>query len=516
MRAQVLRNAMFSSLGLYTEFALGMLTSIVIARHLGPAYFGAYSGAVWLMAMGVAIANAGTASAAIKFIAEQRGAGRDDQIGPLLAWLRAAQRRFLAAVLAACALVLAFAGHEVAPSLDAWLVLGFLVATIPLRAGYMFNMGTAKGFQNFRANAMVALVAAPANLLLVLLVAWLDLSVYWQLGAFFASSVLFYFVSRRQLKPLLPVPVPGAAMSPELARRVRHHMLYSAFTVAVSFIVGSETEVLFLNLYDDVHGAGQFKVAYQLAFGAATLVPGVFAVLLLPMMANALSQGREVAGRRFVAATSYLALLAVPLIAFGAVFSTTLVRLFYGHEYLAAGPVLAFCLAGTAMTAMTHGASSLLVSADRQRTVLAVVVACGVLKLAMDGSLIYLAGLRGAVVAFVLVCAVQAVALVALAIRSSGMMPEWARLSRIVASAALAGLLALSLQGRLAPALELLVGGPLLGLAYVAFTLLLGCWSRGDIEHLQQMYRRFAPGGAGLGGRLLAWAHGRACGEGVS
>ena len=169
---------MFSSIGLYTEFALGMLTSIVIARHLGPHLFGAYSGVIWLMAMGTAISNAGTASAAIKFIAEQRGAGRDDQIAPLLAYLRGAQRKFLLVVLVASALLLVFAGHEVAPSLDTWMVLGFLVATIPLRAGYMFNVGTAKGFENFRANAMVALVAAPTNLALVLLVSWLDLSVY--------------------------------------------------------------------------------------------------------------------------------------------------------------------------------------------------------------------------------------------------------------------------------------------------------------------------------------------------
>ena len=63
-RAHTLRNAMFSSIGLYTEFALGMLTSIVIARHLGPHLFGAYSGVIWLMAMGTAISN-GTLEALI-------------------------------------------------------------------------------------------------------------------------------------------------------------------------------------------------------------------------------------------------------------------------------------------------------------------------------------------------------------------------------------------------------------------------------------------------------------------
>lgn len=511
-RNATLRNAMFSSIGLYTEFALGMLTSIAIARHLGPHFFGAYSGAVWLMAMGTAIANAGTASAAIKFIAELRGDGRDAQIAPLLDYLRRAQRRFLACVLGACALVLVFAGHEVAPSLDRWIVLGFLLACIPLRAGYMFNVGTAKGFENFRANAMVAIVAAPTNLALVLVVSWLDLSVYWQLGAFFVSSILFYALSRRQLAPLLPPRDPAAVMPPELQRRLRHHMLYSALTVAVGFVAASEAEVLFLNLYDDERGAGQFKVAYQLAYGAAQLVPGVFAALMLPMMAGALARGREFAGRKFVASTTYLALLALPLLAFGAVFSNSLVRVLYGAQYAEAGPALAFCLVGTALTAMTSGASGLLISADRQRSVLGVILACGLLKLALDWSLIHAAGLQGAVAAFVIVCTVQAAALLWLAMRTSGASPDWHRLARVLLAAVLATLVALPVHGRLPPLAELAVGGPLLGVAYLAFTLLLGCWSRGDIEHVQHLHARDARRPR-FGTRLLDWAHQRATAE---
>lgn len=512
-RAHTLRNAMFSSIGLYTEFALGMLTSIVIARHLGPHYFGAYSGVIWLMAMGLAIANAGTASAAIKFIAELRGGGRQGQIAPLLDYLRHAQRRFLVGVLAVCALLLVLAGDEVAPSLNAWIVLAFLLATIPLRAAYMFNIGTAKGFENFRANALVALVAAPANLAMVLLVSWLDLSVYWQLAVFFASSILFFSISRLQVAPLLPAREPRVEMSPDLARRVRHHMLYSALTVAVGFVVGSEAEVMFLNLYDDEHGAGQFKVAYQLAYGAAMLVPGVFGALLLPMMAGALSQGRDAAKRKFIASTNYLVLLAAPLVAFGAVFSTTLVQLLYGREYSQAGPALALCLVGTAMTAMSQGGSSLLVSADRQRSVLAVVIACGLLKVALDWSLIHLAGLDGAIAAFVIVCAVQAVAMLVLAMRSTHATLDWPRLARIAAACLLSALVVLPLRGRMPPLAEVLLGGPLFGLAYVATTLLLGCWGRGDIEHLQHVHARFGSDPSSLGVRLLAWAHRRASSE---
>lgn len=509
-REHTLRNTMFSSIGLYTEFVLGMLTSIAIARHLGPHNFGAYSGVIWLMAMGMAISNAGTASAAIKFIAELRGAGNDAQVAPLLAYLRRAQAKFTMVVLAVCVLLMVFAGHEVAPSLDTWLVLAFLLATIPLRAGYMFNVGTAKGFQNFRANAIVALVAAPTNLALVLLVSWLDLSVYWQFAVFFASSILFYTMSRRQLAPLLPATVAGVDMGPELVRRVRHHMLYSALTVAVGFIVGSEAEVMFLNLYNDEHGAGQFKVAYQLATGAAALVPGVFGALLLPMMASALSQGRLATQRRFIASTNYLALLAAPLVAFGAVFSGTLVGVLYGREYLEAGPALALCLVGTALTALTQGGSSLLISADRQRSVLMVVVGCGLLKVGLDWTLIHHAGLHGAVAAFVLVCAAQAVAMMVLAIRSSGVSPNWARLARIALAATVSALVVLPLHGHLHAVAELLLGATMLGVTYAGMTLLLGCWTRGDIEHLQLMYQRVGAGRLPLGGRILAWAHRRA------
>jgi hypothetical protein len=58
-------------------------------------------------------------------------------------------------------------------------------------------------------------------------------------------------------------------------------------------------------------------------------------------------------------------------------------------------------------------------------------------------------------------------------------------------------------------------GGVLMAVAYLASTILLGCWSRGDIEHLQQLYRRFVPGQPRLGTRLLDWAHDRAPGEGT-
>ena len=66
LRARTLRNTLFSSVAMYTEFALGMLTSIIIARHLGPEGFGAYSAVILMVGLGVAATNPGTASPATR------------------------------------------------------------------------------------------------------------------------------------------------------------------------------------------------------------------------------------------------------------------------------------------------------------------------------------------------------------------------------------------------------------------------------------------------------------------
>lgn len=508
-RAHTLRNTFYSSVGMYTEYVLGMLTSIIIARHLGPDDFGAYSLVIWLVAMGIAITNSGTASAAIKFIAELRGAEQRPMIPHLLGYLRRAQRYFLLVVLLAGGVLFVTIGDRVAPDMNHAVLLGFLVVAVAMRASYMFNIGVAKGFEDFRATAMVALISTPINLALVVLAMFFDAPVEWLLAIFLVSSLVFLVVSFRQVSPLVPARVEGVELPGPLMDRVRRHMGWTALTVSVGFLAASEVEVLFLNMYADSHAAGQFKVAFQLAVGASALVPGVFGALLLPMMANALSRGREAAGRRFVSSTSYLALLAFPLMAFGAVFSTAVVRVLYGDEFLPAGPVFAFCLAATCITTMTVGGSSLLVSADRQRSILLLVTAFAVLKLAAGALLISAFGLPGAVLSFVLVAMVSAVAMMSLAIKVSQAMPEWGRLARIASAALLAALIALPLRGQLLPWAQVVIGGIVLVGSYLPLTLLLGCWTRGDIEHLQQLHQRFVSGRPRLGARFLAWAHTR-------
>lgn len=515
-RSRTLNNTLFSSVGLYTEYVLGMLTSILIARYLGPDGFGTYSLVIWLVGMGVAVSNSGTASAAIKFVAELRGSEHTELIPYMLDYLRRAQRIFLLLVVLGGTLLFGFAGEKIAPGMNHRMLLVFLAVAVALRASYMFNIGVAKGFENFRATALVALISTPINLLLVLLAWGMNAPVEGLLAVFVVSGFVFFGVSSRLVAPLIPTRQPDVQLPHPLLARVHRHMMWTALTVSVGFFAASEVEVMFLNMYADSHAAGQFKVAYQLAVGAALLVPGVFGALLLPMMAGALSRGREVAARRFVGTTAYLTLLAAPLMAFGVVFGGDVIQLLYGDKYAAAGPVFSFCLIGACLAMMTSGASSLLVSADKQSNILALAVFCGLIKLGLDAVLIAHFGLMGATIAFVGMAGISAVAYIALGCKVSHARLEWGRLARVLLSAALAGLAAWSLQGHWQPWLSMLLGGAVLALSYALLTLVLGCWSRGDIEHMQQLHLRFAAGRPRFGARLLGWAHRRAHAGGSS
>ncbi len=509
-RGQVLRNTLFSSAGIYTEYFLGMLTSIIIARQLGPAGFGAYSLVIWLVATGVVITNSGVASAVIKFVAELRGAGREAQIRSLLAWAWRLQAAFLAGVCAVGAGLFVVYGERIMPDVNDLVLLAILVSTTILRALYMLNIGIAKGYENFRATATVAIVAAPLNLLMILLVWWLDGPMEWFLGVYTLSSFVFWWISRRQIAPLLPPAQLREPLDAAMRKRLVRYTSLVAVTVAVSFVTASEVEVLFLTLFDAAASAGQFKVGFQLSSGALLLVPGVFGALLLPMMANALAQGHEIANRRLAMSTTYLLALAAPLVAFGVVFAHEIVGLLYGPAFAQAAFVFACCICAGAVSMLSQASSGYLLGADRQRALMVAVLACSVVKVVLDIALVRRYGLAGAVTAYATTSALTGSLLIFLAVRYSGARLEWARMLRVLVAAAIAAVAALPLRGHFPTLPTLVAGGLLLSAVYAVGTLLLGFWSSPDLQHFRQWHLRIARGRPALVGRVLDWAVRRA------
>jgi O-antigen/teichoic acid export membrane protein len=508
-RAHTLRNTMFSSVGIYTEYFLGMIAAVVIARHLGPGRYGIYGLFIWFAAVGVVATNSGITTGVIKFVAELRGANREDLIVPLLERLRKVQRWHMILVLGAGAIVFAVAGHRAAADLN---VVEFLLLTaaVGMRAPYMFNVAIAKGFEAFDATARISMVASPLNLAMVIAAMCLHASLIWFVGIYAISSLVFLLVSHLQTARLIKALPPSSILPDDWLQRMRRHLRIVSVTVIVGFLIASDVEILFLNLYATSSEAGYFKVAYQLATGIILLVPGVFGALLLPMMAKALRQGREVAARRFVAVTSYLVLLAAPVAAFGICFAAPVIALLYGNAYATAAPVFAWIILSSGIGTATQGASSLLVSADRQNIILMLTIAFGVLKISLDLLLIRHYGLYGAVTAIVTVNLISSSIYVITGMRVSGARLEWTRLCSVILAALMASAAALPvLRLHLLPIWTLLIGGIVISAVYLLMTLLLKCWSSDDIQQMSGLHQRLLGGQPALLGRLLRWAGAR-------
>ena len=450
-RGHDLRNTLFSTATIYIEYVVGMVASVLVARELEPTRYGKYSLILWMVGIGVAFTNSGTSTAMIKFVAELRGGRNEVMIPTLVRFLRRAQLAFLVAVAVIGGLVLWSSYHKLLPDYDQRLVFAVLLVAVSLRAPYMLNIALAKGFNNFRATAIITGIVTPINFLMVVAAWFLHASVLGFLLVYLVSGMFLFAVSRWQVGRLEKPLGRGEPMAPDFRRRVIRHMRIVAVTVAVTFLGASDIELLFLNLYDTAAAGGQFKVAYQLAAGATLLVPGVFSALLLPMMSEAVMQGKDRIRRRFVDSTLYLTMLAVPLMVFGVVFSAPIIGVLYGVDYAPAALVFAVVLCAGCITTMAHGASSLLLSADRQHQILILSLFMTVLKLLLDWWWIRLAGLDGAAAANFTVAVIGAVAIMALALRTLRARLAWGRRLRVVVAGLVAALAAGPLQQLLPP-----------------------------------------------------------------
>lgn len=466
MSRKILTNTAFSSLAVYIEYLFGLLASIVTARALLPTDMGIYSLLVWLVATAVVIANAGITMGAIKFIAELRGAGREDTQAALVRRLRRMQRVMLAIVALAVSLVFVFARQRLAPGVDIWL-LALLVVSVALRAPYMFNIAVLKGNQDFRSTAVVAGVGATLNLAMVL-VAWLQAGALPMfLVIYVLSGVVFYLISHWRASAFISA-VPGGAVTlpAELEARLRHHLKVVAFTIVLGTIGSSEIELLSLNLFSDAAHAGLFKVANALAAGVALLVPGVLSAQLLPMMASAHGRGQGEAEHRFATMTAWLFVLGAPLISFGVVFSGQAIGLLYGSAYAAAAPVLAILLVARVASVVGQGATAYLMSADRQTALMQLTMLFTALRFAGAFGFTYAFGLEGAVLSAMVLSLLGSGATIGLAVRVAKTPLPWTRIVRILLAAMLPALCCLPWVHMLPPLASLLAGTVFCAIGY--------------------------------------------------
>ena len=165
--AAAIRAAVMIMGSTYVTYAVGLLVSIVIARHLGPDDFGRYAYVVWLAGILLAIANNGLTSTSIRFVSESLGRKSPDAARRVHGWLL--RRQVACMVLVALGFIVA--ARWLAPDgwegPLAWFVLVALAAGLS-KAVYIFDASIAKGYGRFDVEARATVAMSFLNLVLVL------------------------------------------------------------------------------------------------------------------------------------------------------------------------------------------------------------------------------------------------------------------------------------------------------------------------------------------------------------
>ena len=474
-RRSPLANMLSSGVASWTEFFLGMLASIVIARSLLPEQYGHFSFMMWCATLYVIVSNGGLSTGAIKFVAEQDASGRR----VILAHLTRLQNHTLTvtALIAASAMLLFPDFFLASAPLPAW---GLLLTASLFKASYIFWMSASQGGENFQRIARVVMIVAPLNLLINLLAAWLAPSLLNFVAVYLITSLLY-----RGL--IAPWRQPGATLlDPQSRLRVRRHLIITGASIVLSFFILRQSEILFLRLFADSSAIGFFSIAYSIGFALSALIPGAYAALLLPMMSR--QAGQQMAHHSYPRSLRYLMLLALPMAVGTWLLGDLLVHSLYGASYRPAAVALVWVITGAAISALSQAAVSLLVSQDQQGRVLRINLIAAVAVVLVDAMLIYRFGLHGAGPAFFFGCLLHSSLMCGTVQRLYQLRWPWLDTLRIAGAATLAGVPTLVLlrlwPEQSAPLWPMLAGAALYTLAFVPLSLLCGCWRD---EEKQQM-----------------------------
>jgi O-antigen/teichoic acid export membrane protein len=160
---------------------------------------------------------------------------------------------------------------------------------------------------------------------------------------------------------------------------------------------------------------GSYSAAFRVANGL-TFAGFAFAGAVYPLLSRLLADGPARAARVFELAARYMAMLALPVAAFGAVFAAQVVQLVYGREYSGAMPVLRLLVWWGGFASTNALLSNYLIAGGRPGVVTAQTGVALAVNLCLSFALIPVCGAFGAALA---IAFSEAVGLVYLAVSYS-------------------------------------------------------------------------------------------------
>ena len=487
----------------YVAYVLGLVTSALVARSLGPDDFGRYSYLVWLVGLMVVLGNNGLPTTAIKFVSEALGRDSVDSARAVHGWLGRRHRLFLVLLSLVFFLLAPFflpAGWEK----GLWMFMVIAVFSGLTKAGYIFRISVAKGYGRFDVEANTTIVVSVVNVLAVAVLMALGAPLTAFMMLFAAMCLLHLLLSAGMLRRG-GITAAGAVPLGDQDARVRRHMFWTAVVTITYAFSNRAIETYMLNRFAGSAAVGKFAIAHALSGAGIALLASGLTTVLMPMMSHGFgADGSSRVNSIMASSMRYFTFLGLLAAGTGAFLSAPVVELMYGRQYAPAIPALqAMFLVGGATLA--EGAfNALFATMDLQRQRMLLILASVVVTFGFAWALIPRYGLYGAVAAYSATRLLVFVAMIVWTGRMTDLRIPWKELGLLYLSALLAGGVALLPLLLWSGYWVDIAGCALYAVVFVCCTFLLRAWSAADIHHVDGLLQRH-PGISGMVRGRLAW-----------
>ena len=354
------------------------LTSILVARVIGPERLGYFQVIVWLTNITTSVESFGLPLTTRKYMAEYLNRGEAPVARAIYA-IGLRLQLLIACALAAVGLVAVFVAGDPAYHLVSTLL---VINVAPRMIGLIPSQAN-NAAELMRRSTAPALIGGGVNIGLALFSLWVGWDLVGVAAAFLAGSVIetgikLYDVHRRL------APVPAGKLSPELKQRMWSYSGQGLVLLLLNVVVWDRSDLLILKLMNpDIKQVAFFSLAFNLTERVLAL-PTAFSHALGTTMMAQYGRGRERLEALTVTGAKYALLMALPLLAGMACVSGPLARLLYGEQYTPIIPVLAITAALAIPKALNNSATSFLQTTESQGYLIWVGCIGGVLDIGMD------------------------------------------------------------------------------------------------------------------------------------
>jgi O-antigen/teichoic acid export membrane protein len=389
----IARNSFWWGLELFFSFFGAFLTSILVARVIGPQRLGYFQYVVWLTNITTALGSFGLPATTCKYMAEYLNRGEPSVARAVYGVALRLQTLLASAVALAGVALVYLAGDPAYRLASILLVVNVAPRMIALIPSFANNAAEA-----LKRNTPPALIGGTLNAASTLFSLWMGWDLVGVAASFLAGSAVeavlkLYGVHRRM------TTIPRGGISPELRRRMVAYSGQGVVLMLLNVVVWDRSDLLILkNLNPDITQVAFFSLAFNLT-ERVLMFPTAFASALAVTVMAQYNRGVERAQQLTVAGAKYAFLLAAPLLLGMACLSRPLVHLLYGSKYEPLFPVLTIAAVLAIPKALMAPPTSLLQTTENQRSLIWIGCCGGVLDLLLDVLLTPVYGARGAALA---------------------------------------------------------------------------------------------------------------------